>query len=66
MDKVFDKVDVNPITAMIDFLKIAAGVTDFVVTHPKTKALLNSDIRFDLVISEISLNDGLFGECKNF
>jgi hypothetical protein len=62
MDKVFDQVDVNPITIIHDFLKLTAEATEFVVTHPKTKALLSSDKKFDLVISEISLNDGLFGE----
>lgn len=64
MDKVFDQVDLNPITTMTDLLQLAASATDFIITHPKTKALLSSKIKFDLVISEISLNDALFGKLE--
>lgn len=61
MDKVFDLVDTNPLTTIFDFLRLATEATDFTIKHPKVKALLSSDKKFDLVISEISLNDALFG-----
>lgn len=63
----FDEVDVSPALKMKEMLNQTLTMTKYVITHPKVKALLESNATFDLVISELALNEAILGEfCYNF
>lgn len=62
MDKIFDEVDVSPMLKFKEMLNQTISMTKFVITHPKIQKLLKSDASFDLVISELALNEALLGE----
>jgi hypothetical protein len=61
MNEIFDDVDVNPIFKFQEMLNHTATATEYIIKHPKTVDLLQSNVKFDLVISELALNDALLG-----
>ncbi|KAG5671714.1 hypothetical protein PVAND_001894 [Polypedilum vanderplanki] len=57
----FNEVDVNPLFKFYDMLKKTTLATEFIIRNEKTQELLKSDIKFDLVISELALNEAVLG-----
>lgn len=66
MDKMFDDVDVSPALKFKETLNQTVTMTKFVITHHKIQQLLKSNVTFDLVISELALNEALLGKKKTF
>lgn len=60
----FDEVDISPALKFREMLNHTVVMTKFVITHPKIQTLLKSDAKFDLVISELALNEALLGKLK--
>lgn len=68
MDRMFDEVDVSPYLKFKEMINVTVRASKYVITHPEIQKLLKSDIRFDLVISELALNEALLGAlnvCRN-
>lgn len=61
MDRMFDEVDVSPYLKFKEMINLTVRASKYVITHPEIQKLLKSDIRFDLVISELALNEALLG-----
>ena len=57
----FDEVDVSPILKFQEMMNNTARMTEYVITHPKVQTLLMSDVKFDIVISELALNEATLG-----
>lgn len=57
----YDEVDISPVLKFKEMLNHTAVMTRYIITHPKIQKLLKSDVRFDLVISELALNEALLG-----
>lgn len=62
MTKSFTKVDDSPILKFIDMLNQTNAIARNLISHPKVKKLLSSNEKFDLVISELALNEALLGK----
>lgn len=62
MEKVFDQVDDSPLKTFKEGITLMSTSIENMIAHPKVKALLQPDVKFDLVISELSLNEALFGK----
>lgn len=43
-------------------LNLAAKIVNYTIQHPEVQNLLNSEKKFDLVISELAVNEAVFGE----
>lgn len=61
MNKAFSEVDIDPAMKFKGMLDLSARAVNFTIQHPKTQELMKSKIKFDLVISEIALNEAVFG-----
>lgn len=57
----FDEVDVSPALKIGDMLNQTLTMTKFVINHPNIQKLFKSKAQFDLVISELALNEALLG-----
>jgi uncharacterized protein (DUF2344 family) len=66
MVKAFDEVDNLPIISFFEILNKTHLLTEKIITDADVQNLLKSDQKFDLVISEISLNEATLGECEYF
>jgi hypothetical protein len=66
MSGIFDDVDVNPVFKFQEMINQTALATELVIKHPRTRELLKSDATFDLVISELALNEGLLGFSEHY
>lgn len=62
MTKSFTEVDDSPILKFIDTLNQTNVIARNIVSHPKIQELLSSNEKFDLVISELALNEALLGK----
>lgn len=63
MNRMFDEVDVSPYLKFKEMINLTVKTSKYVIKHPEIQKLLKSDIRFDLVISELALNEALLGRC---
>lgn len=66
LDKLFDEVDVSPVLKFNEMLNQTITMTNYVITHPNVQNLLKSNAKFDLVISELALNEAVLGELNKF
>lgn len=57
----FDEVDVSPFLKFQDMINQTVFMANYFITHPKIQTLLKSDAKFDLIISELALNEALLG-----
>lgn len=64
MNNMFNEVDVSPFLKFKDVLNQTYFATKYIVTHPRVQKLLKSDVKFDLVISELALNEAVLGELE--
>lgn len=62
MDQMFNEVDVSPALKLGDMLNKTITMTNLTIRHPKVQKLLKSEVKFDLVISELALNEAIFGK----
>lgn len=62
MDKFFDEVDVSPALKFNEMMNQTITMTKYVITHPDVQKLLKSEQKFDLVISELALNEAVLGK----
>lgn len=62
MAQTFNEVDDSPILKFIDMLNKTNELAKYFVTYPKVQQLLSSENKFDLVISELALNEALLGK----
>jgi hypothetical protein len=60
--KTFDEVDDSPIVKFIEVVDRTVDITKAVISFPAVQELLKSDQEFDLVISEIALNEATLGK----
>ena len=58
----FNEVDVSPAFKLEDMLNKTVTMTNLTIRDPKVQKLLKSELKFDLVISELALNEAVFGE----
>lgn len=65
MDRLFEETDINPALMMRDMLNSTNAMTNYTINHPDVQKLLKSDKKFDLVISEVFLNDAFLGRHLN-
>lgn len=57
----------HPISKIIsDIYAMGINISNFTLTHPKTKAFLETDHEFDVIILEIFLTEPLLGFAKRF
>lgn len=62
MNKAFEEVDVNPAMKFKQMLDLSAQFVEYTIQHPEVQSLLRSeDTTFDLVISEIAINEAILG-----
>jgi hypothetical protein len=61
MDKLFEEVDISPSFKFKEMMNQTVTMTNYVVTHPKVQSLLKTGPKFDLVISELALNEAVLG-----
>lgn len=54
----------SPIVKFKEMLGQTIEATSYVVMHPNVQKLLKSNIKFDLVISELALNEALLGSAS--
>lgn len=64
VDKSFYEVDDSPFLKFQDMINQTIFMSKYFVTHPKVQALLKSDNKFDLVISELALNEATLGRLQ--
>ena len=64
-DKSFDEVDVNPALLIGEMFNRTHFMTRKFITDPNIQALLKSDAKFDLVITELAMNEAVLGKCRN-
>lgn len=65
MTKTFDEVDASPLITFFQITNKTYHLTKFTISSPDVQKLLKSDQKFDLVISEIALNEATLGELLN-
>lgn len=58
----FDEVDESPATKLPEMLNNTINITNYVITHSAVQELLKSDVQFDLVISELAMNEAVLGK----
>jgi hypothetical protein len=58
----FQEVDDSPFLKFNDMINKTITMVNYTITHPDVQALLRSDKKFDLVISELALNEAVFGK----
>lgn len=61
----FNEVDVSPALKFKDMINKTVTLTKYSITHPDVQKLLKSNAKFDLVISEVALNEAVLGEKEN-
>jgi hypothetical protein len=57
----FDDVDVSPALKFKEMLNQTVAMTNYVIRHSKVQSLLKTGPKFDLVISELALNEAVLG-----
>ena len=61
MNQMFNNVDTNPATVFANMINTAASMTEFLIKHEKVQELFKSKSKFDLVITEVGMNEALLG-----
>lgn len=62
ISKSFNEVDDSPLLKFFDMLDKVNQLDRYIVSHPKVQKLLHSEEKFDLVISELALNEAMLGK----
>jgi hypothetical protein len=58
----FDEVDASPVKVFNMMIETSTKITKALIMDEKVQTLINSNNKFDLVISEVGMNEALFGE----
>lgn len=66
MNELFDEVDVNPAALMTEMFNITSFMTNLTIRSPQVQELLKPGVKFDLVISEIMLNEAVLGFSEHY
>lgn len=66
IDRLFDEVDVNPAFKLGEMIDNTINMTRQTIMHPDVQALFKPGVKFDLVISEIMLNEAVLGFSEFF
>lgn len=61
MNNVFDEVDINPVLQLSGMLNLTTRAVKYTIEHSAVQSLLRSNIKFDLVISELAMNEAVLG-----
>lgn len=61
----FDEESVSPVLKFKEMINQTVTMTSYVIKHPDVQKLLKSSPKFDLVISELALNEAVLGEFHN-
>lgn len=62
MTRKFDEVDNSPILSFFEMLNLTNDLVRYFITYPKIQQLFNAENKFDLVISELALNEAILGK----
>lgn len=62
MNEMFNNVDKNPASVFAEMINTGASMAEFLIKHEKVQELFKSKIKFDLVITEVGLNEALLGK----
>ena len=65
-EKMFDVVDANIFLKLYGAFGKTLHITKVFATDPNVQTLLKSDAKFDLVISELIMNEAVLGKRKNY
>lgn len=58
----FEEVDESPFLKITEAFEKTSNMTKYTIFDPKVQELLKSDQKFDLVISEMALNEAVLGK----
>lgn len=64
--ELFNEVGNNPITMLSDMINNTLTMTKSAITNQKVQDLLKPGVKFDLVISEIMMNEAVLGFSEHF
>lgn len=62
MAEMFDNVETNPVRVFYKMVNTTSYLTKHTILDDQVQSLLKSNIKFDLVISEVAMNEALFGK----
>lgn len=66
LDSLFDEVDDNPAFKVTEMIATTIMMTRSSIVNPKVQALFKPEVKFDLVISEIMMNEAVLGFSEYF
>jgi glucuronosyltransferase len=61
MNTLFDVTEMSTLTMLHDLYTMGITITNFTVSHPKMKAFIQSDQKFDVILLDIFLDEALLG-----